>query len=146
MISTRVFTEKEKLGEEEKSEIIDFLFDHLDEYGDAREDIARCVGFALKEFPSFGGFVVVSYHEDKISGVVVVNRTGMTGYIPDNILVYIATHRELRGKGIGKQLMKETLDMAEGDVKLHVEPDNPARYLYEKIGFTSKYLEMRYKK
>lgn len=144
MISTRVFTEKEKPDSKEKNEIIDFLFKHLDQYGDAREDIARCIGFALKEFPSFGGFVIVSYHEEEISGVVVVNRTGMTGYIPDNILVYIATHRDLRGKGIGKQLMKQTLDLAEGDVKLHVEPDNPARFLYEKIGFTSKYLEMRY--
>jgi len=75
-----------------------------------------------------------------------VNKTGMGGYIPENILVYIATHNEHRGKGIGKELMKKTLDLAEGDVKLHVEHDNPARFLYEKFGFTNKYLEMRYKK
>ncbi|MDX5426634.1 MAG: GNAT family N-acetyltransferase, partial [Bacteroidota bacterium] len=34
----------------------------------------------------------------------------------------------------------------EGNVALHVEPDNPAKYLYENIGFTNKYLEMRYQK
>ncbi len=34
----------------------------------------------------------------------------------------------------------------DGDIALHVEPDNPARFLYEKYGFTNKYLEMRYKR
>ena len=42
--------------------------------------------------------------------------------------------------------MSKTLEIAKGDVALHVEPDNPARFLYEKIGFSSKYLEMRFKK
>jgi [ribosomal protein S18]-alanine N-acetyltransferase len=51
----------------------------------------------------------------------------------------------MRGRGIGKHLMKETIKHAEGDIALHVEPDNPAGFLYEKVGFTSKYKEMRYK-
>jgi [ribosomal protein S18]-alanine N-acetyltransferase len=69
----------------------------------------------------------------------------MNGYIPDNILVYIATHKDYRGKGIGKALMQKVLELAEGDVALHVEPENPAKFLYEKYGFSSKYLEMRWK-
>ena len=84
--------------------------------------------------------------ENDISGVVVVNQTGMKDYIPENILVYIATHKNFRGKGIGKGLMQKTIDVAEGNIALHVEPENPARFLYEKVGFSSKYIEMRYKK
>jgi ribosomal protein S18 acetylase RimI-like enzyme len=42
--------------------------------------------------------------------------------------------------------MSTAIGMAEGDIALHVEPDNPAKILYEKLGFTSKYLEMRLKK
>ena len=91
-----------------------------------------------------GGFVLIGIMDDKIVGSVVVNKTGMSGYIPENILVYIATHRDYRGQGIGKQLMKKALDIADGNVALHVEPDNPARFLYEKVGMTSKYIEMRY--
>jgi len=40
-------------------------------------------------------------------------------------------------------LMKKTIELADGSVALHVEPDNPARFLYEKVGFRSKYIEMR---
>lgn len=129
-----------------KKSIIDFLFKHLEQYGDPWEDIEKAVDFSLKMYESFGGFILVSYEGTEISGVVVVNRTGMSGYIPENILVYIATHSQMRGKGIGKFLMQEAINHAEGDIALHVEPDNPAGFLYEKVGFTSKYKEMRYKK
>lgn len=145
MIETKMFNETSKPDDATKNEIIDFLFKHLEEFGDPREHIGKCIGYALKEYDSFGGFILVSYSGSDISGVVVVNRTGMQGYIPENILVYIATHNEMRGQGIGKHLMKETIKHAEGDIALHVEPDNPAGFLYEKVGFTSKYKEMRYK-
>jgi ribosomal protein S18 acetylase RimI-like enzyme len=39
--------------------------------------------------------------------------------------------------------MMEAINTAKGNIALHVEPENPARYLYEKLGFTNKYLEMR---
>ncbi|MEA2104011.1 MAG: GNAT family N-acetyltransferase [Candidatus Cloacimonadota bacterium] len=122
------------------------MYDNLQEYGDPKPDIEKAVNYALKETASFGGFILVSHLEDEISCVVVVNQTGMKDYIPENILVYIATHKEHRGKGIGKVLMQKTIDLAKGSIALHVEPENPARFLYEKVGFSSKYIEMRYKK
>lgn len=146
MIITKVFNPDNKPTSIEKEQLIDFLFDNLQEYGDPRADIEKAVQYALKESVSFGGFILVSYFEDKISGAVVVNQTGMKDYIPENILVYIATHKKLRGKGIGKYLMKKTIELADGSIALHVEPENPARFLYEKVGFSSKYIEMRYKK
>ena len=91
-----------------------------------------------------GGFILTAMEEDEIVGAVVMNKTGMVEYIPENILVYIAVNKEMRGKGIGTQLMKEAIKMAKGDIALHVEPDNPARLLYERMDFTSKYLEMRF--
>ncbi len=70
----------------------------------------------------------------------------MQGFVPENLLVYIATHNRFRGQGIGKKMMRLALETAEGNVALHVEPNNPAKILYEKLGFTNKYLEMRYHK
>lgn len=143
MYKTVVYKPESKPSIEEKKQIVDFLFTHLEQFGDASADIEKCVNYAMKEYESFGGFIVVSHEDDLMSGVVIVNQTGMKDYIPENILVYIATHKDLRGKGIGKKLMKETIDIANGNIALHVEPNNPARFLYEKVGFTSKYMEMR---
>lgn len=146
MINTKLFNKDNKPNFSEKNAIVDFLFNNLQEYGDPKSDIERAMNYALEEVPAFGGFILMSVFDEKIVGVVVLNQTGMKDYIPENILVYIATHKDYRGKGIGKFLMEKTLELANGSVALHVEPDNPARFLYEKYGFTSKYIEMRYKK
>lgn len=130
----------------QKNEIADFLFEHLDQYGDPKTHIMRCLDYALDQAGDKGGFVVMAREDGKIVGTVVVNKTGMSGYIPENILVYIAVDASQRGKGLGKKLMQTAIDMAHGDIALHVEPDNPAKFLYEKLGFTNKYLEMRLKK
>ncbi len=139
-----VYTPKDKVSEDTKQEIADFLYEHLDQFGDKHEYIMKCIDFALDDKDKFGGFIITSRDGDKINGAVIVNKTGMGGYIPENILVYIAVDKAYRGKGLGKELMQRTFDQAEGDIKLHVEPENPARFLYEKLGFTSKYLEMRW--
>jgi GNAT superfamily N-acetyltransferase len=144
MSLTKIFDPSNKPSQEEKDAVVDFLFEHLDQFGDPREQILNAVNYSLKEIESFGGFVLVAYEDEKIICAVVVNRTGMNGYIPDNILVYIATHVSCRGKGVGKEMMYKAMETAEGNVALHVEADNPAKFLYEKVGFTNPYLEMRY--
>ncbi len=127
----------------QKNEIADFLFVHLGEYGDPKEDIMKCLDYALDQSMHAGGFVVMARENGKILGALIMNKTGMSGYIPENILVYIAVDASQRGKGIGGKIMDMAIKMANGSIALHVEPDNPAKNLYERIGFTNKYLEMR---
>lgn len=142
-----IYNSNMKPNDSEKEKIVEFLHEHLDQYGDPKADIRKSLDFAVHDLiPSLGGFVLVIKEKDEILGATIVNKTGMSGYIPENILVYIAVHEKTRGKGIGKKLMNKALELAKGDVALHVEPDNPAKFLYEKTGFTSKYLEMRHKK
>jgi len=127
----------------QKKEIADFLFVQLEQYGDPIDHILKCLDYALDQAVDKGGFVVMAKESGNIVGAVVVNKTGMSGYIPENILVYIAVDATQRGKGVGKKLVSAVIDLANGAIALHVEPDNPARKLYEKLGFTNKYLEMR---
>jgi [ribosomal protein S18]-alanine N-acetyltransferase len=126
-----------------RDQIIDFLFTHLDEYGDAREDITKCMDYALSEAEGKGGAVIEARENDKVVGALIMNNTGMSGYIPENILVYVAVHGSQRGKGVGKRLVELATETVSGSIALHVEPQNPARKLYEKLGFTNKYLEYR---
>lgn len=147
MHSFKIYTSTLKPDADEKQEIVDFLYNHLGQYGDPKEHIMSCLEFATMENPAaFGGFVLVIKENDDILGVTIVNKTGMSGYIPENILVYIAVHEKTRGKGVGKALMEKAIALAEGDIALHVESDNPAKRLYERLGFSNKYLEMRLKK
>ena len=123
-----------------------FLETHLDAYGDTRADILRCLAYALDPAEGKGGTVITATdtkNENKIIGAVVLNNTGMQGYIPESILVYIAVHADYRGQGLGKTLMQHAINAAPGSIALHVEPDNPAKALYEKLGFRNDYLEMR---
>ena len=144
MISIQKFDKSNNFANGKQAEVNEFLFKSLQEYGDPKSDINDAMNYSLGLENSPGGFVLVANDGDKVVGSVVVNRTGMKKYIPENILVYIATDPEYRGKGIGKKLMEEAIATAEGSIALHVEPNNPAKGLYEKLGFTNKYLEMRY--
>ena len=124
-------------------QVADFLFKALEQYGDERHHILACLNYAVSNDAGKGGSITLGSDQDKIVGAVVINKTGMKGYIPENILVYIAVDPNQRGKGTGKALMEAVIESTQGDIALHVEPDNPAKRLYERLGFTNKYLEMR---
>jgi ribosomal-protein-alanine N-acetyltransferase len=146
MTEIMIYNAASKPNQLKKNEIVDFLFSNLEQYGDPKKDIQRAIDYSIKEFVSFGGFTMVLMNDKKLMGAVVMNQTGMGGYIPENILVYIATHKNHRGEGLGKKLMNKAIQYAKGDVALHVEAENPAKHLYEKLGFENPYLEMRLKR
>lgn len=130
----------------EIEKLTQFLYQNLDQYGDTKSAIRKAIEYAAKERSGLGGYIFTIENDKEILGAVVVNKTGMDEYIPENILVYIAVHKSYRGEGLGKKLMEYTIENCKGDIALHVEADNPARYLYEKFGFKNPYLEMRLKR
>ncbi|RZN47545.1 N-acetyltransferase [archaeon] len=147
MIEIKDYNELKNEGAEiSLDDIVTFLHDHLDRFRDSKPDIRKALDYALSDAEGMGGFILIAREEKDIVGALVMNETGMSGYIPENILVYVAVDASRRGKGIGGKIVREALERAKGDVKLHVEHDNPAKRLYERLGFTSKYAEMRYSK
>ncbi len=121
-----------------------FLHEHLQPYEDTPEDIEAGLDYALNNLTGPGGFMVLALDGDTLQGALVMLNTGMTGYIPEHVLLFVAVHRELRGKGIGAELIRRAQRECACNIKLHVEYDNPARRLYERLGFSSKYAEMRW--
>ncbi len=126
-------------------QFVDFMFTHLGRFGDPKEDIRKCLRYAFSDEKSEGGFALAAFYGGELVGGLIMNRTGMANYIPDWVLVYVAVDSSYRGQGFGRQIIEEAFTHCDGDVKLHVEYDNPAKRLYERIGFTNKYAEMRYK-
>lgn len=136
--------ESARFRRDQLERVATFLHQHLDAYGDPFDQIERCLQEASSRAPELGGTVTVAADgDDTLVGVVVTRRTHMGGYAPENLLVYVAAHGARRGEGIGRSVMEAALAAVDGAVALHVEPDNPARHLYERLGFTHKYLEMR---
>jgi GNAT superfamily N-acetyltransferase len=113
----------------------------LKPFEDAADSIYKALIYAAS--PNPGGGIFLLKENESYTGVAVVNRTGMSGYIPDNIIVYLAVLPRLRKGGRGTRLLMEAIRSFEGAFKLHVERENPAKGLYERIGFIHRYDELR---
>lgn len=142
MKDIHIITPGEQLSSDEVTKLASFLFEHLEQYGDDKSAIEKAILYANSS-DTPGGYLIELLEGGELLSAAVINKTGMGEYIPENILVYLATHKEHRGQGLGGQLMRKMVDTVEGDIALHVEPQNPAKKLYEKFGFGNKYLEMR---
>ena len=99
MIDIQIYT-PQSATKADREAIANFLFTHLEQYGDAKPDIMKAMDYSLSQEAGKGGFVLQASEDGKMLGAVVVNETGMKDYIPENILVYIAVHHEARGKGV----------------------------------------------
>ncbi len=144
MLEIKTIKNDQDFKEISRDEFVDFLFLHLGKFGDPKKDIQKCLNYAFSDEKSEGGYALAAFYENKLVGGLIMNKTGMGDYIPDWILVYVAVDASYRGKGFGKQIIEKAFNSCDGRIKLHVEYDNPAKRLYERMGFTTKYAEMRY--
>ena len=124
----------------DKNELTNFLHHSLGEFKDPKDDIVEALDYAQNK----GGFIYTLREASELLGAVVVLKTHMSGFVPENFLVYIAIKPDQRGKGLGQKLLKFVQEDLAGKISLHVEHDNPAKRLYERVGFTNKYTEMRW--
>ncbi len=128
----------------EKSKVIRFLCDHN---LTPRHSVLEAVEYAVKLKPSFGGYVLVAEEDHQIIGAVVANRTGMEGYNPKNIFVFVTLHKDYEAEeNLIRALLEKAIRYADGDVAIHVEPGHPALQIYQKMGFQAQYLELRLSK
>jgi ribosomal protein S18 acetylase RimI-like enzyme len=112
-------------------------------YEDPKIIITTAVEYALSSYPSGKGFILVANCKKKLIGASVCIQMDKIGIIPENMLVYLCVHKDYRRRGICSRLLQETLWKVDGDVKLHIEKNNPAIKLYKKMGFKDEYFEMR---
>ncbi len=123
--------------------ITNFLFDHSGDFRDSKSAIKKAILYAAKEISGLGGYVFVLENERDIIGAVVINKTGMLEYMPENILVYLAVNEKFRGRGVAKRLLNYAINYCKGDIGLYVNKENPVVKLFEKEGFQSENIEMR---
>lgn len=123
--------------------VVEFFHETMKPYEDKPEDIEHALDYAFSREKFAGGFLMLASSADALAGALLMLNTGMKGYVPENILLFVSVNPQLRGQGIGAKLIQRCFDEVEGDVKLHVDFDNPAKRLYERLGMQHKYAEMR---
>jgi len=123
-----------------------FLTKHMRPFHDALKDTRQGIIDSLTGVPADGGFVVLAHLDDELMGALVMLATGMSNYIPAYCLLFVGVDSSERGLGIGQQIMDFSLKETDGNVYLHVDHGNPAKRLYERMGFFHSYAEMRFYK
>lgn len=129
----------------EKESIIQFLMSNLDQYSDSHENVSRSIEYALSKFPHQGGFVLLARWNGQVIGASVVNRTNFEGYFAENILVYLAVAKFERGKGIAKELLKQTKLFAKGDILFRMKSGGNAD-LCRASGFEESAIEYLFRR
>lgn len=126
--------------------VVRFFNETMRPYEDRPEDIERALDYAFSEDLYAGGFLMLAGIDETLAGALLMLRTGMAGYVPENLLVFVTVNPQLRGQNIGRRLIECSIEECSGSVKLHVDHDNPAKRLYERLGFEHGYAEMRLKR
>lgn len=139
---TTVYNSFTGMSPGEKGSLVAFICQHTPNTN--KKDIIEALDYALKEKPSFGGFILAIKKDHAFIASIVVNSTGMQGYKPSNIFVYVTIHEDhQKDDRVLKEIMCKALDMSNGDVALHIDPQSPVIQLYQKLGFTQRTLELR---
>jgi len=123
--------------------LTNFLYENSGDFRDSKSAIKKSLLFAIKEISGLGGYIFVLEDKDEILGVLVINKTGMNEYLPENILVYLAINKKYRSHGIGDKLINYTLNYCKGDIAIYINKENPELRLFEDNGFKSRNIEMR---
>lgn len=116
------------------------LDDWLLQFSDPVKEMDEAVENAFEK-----GYVLGAFDRGTLVGIVILSRMNFDIFFPKYHLSYIATKKNVKGKGIATELLKESIQITKGDLSLHVETDNKkAIRLYEKMGLRKKYYRMLY--
>ncbi|HKK76610.1 MAG TPA: hypothetical protein VJ953_16155 [Saprospiraceae bacterium] len=127
----------------EKMALVNFLRKHNPDQDSSI--ILDSIDYALKNKPSFGGFVFTCWENSRIVAAVLVNKTGMSGSQAPYQMVYANLCLQLQEEHtILEELIRKAIRHAKGEIGLHLKPDHPALPIFRALGFEEQYVELRF--
>ena len=92
------------------------------------------------------GHVTITVQEaEEYMAAAVINKTGMKGYSPSNLVVLLTLHRKIRNKKkVIECLLEKITSYAKGDIAFHMDADNPTLQVFQQFGFKTHCLELRF--
>lgn len=101
-----------------KTALVDFLCTINEVPTSEKEKITKAVDYAIKDTASFGGFIVALEKAHKFIGAVVINKSGMGGLLPGNLVVAHGVASVLPQEEVIALLLKEADKYAKGDIAI----------------------------
>ena len=83
-----------------------------------KEKVTKAVDYALKETISFGGFIVTLEKEGQFVGAIVINKSGMGGLLPENLVVLNGVAPVAAQEEILALLLREAVMFTRGDIAI----------------------------
>ncbi|GAB5555666.1 MAG: hypothetical protein Sapg2KO_52570 [Saprospiraceae bacterium] len=129
----------------EKMALVNFLRNNSEDQ-DA-STILDAVDYALKNKPSFGGYIFTCWENSRLIAAVLVNKTGMSGPTPSCQMMYACLdHQYQEEPEILQRLVKKAIRQAKGEIGLRLRPDHPALSIFRSLGFQEEYVDLRFGK
>ena len=118
MITPIVYDAFTGIGFSKKKAIIGFLSQYSEATWMDTSAIQQAVDYAIKETPSFGGFIVTAEEDQQILAALIVNKTGMQGYMPQYIAVLKSILPKYKNSTIIKELTNQAITLTKGDIAM----------------------------
>ncbi len=119
---------------QKKATLINFICNYQEDTSLDKSTITHLVDSALKEVSSFGGFVVTEEEKEEILGVMIVNNTGMEGYMPNNLIVLGAFLPSSGKEGSKKRILQKIMHLTRGEAALLVNASNQIENSMRNLG------------
>ncbi|MEK7256943.1 MAG: GNAT family N-acetyltransferase [Bacteroidota bacterium] len=143
MVKLSYFNPFTRITHLEKAKLVEFLRQNVENGHFSTEEILEAIECAVKERPSFGGFILTFQEEDQTVGALVVSNTGMENRNAKHRLTMLAVDKRYRHNGIPQKLIQKAAEHAGGELALQLEPGKEEVAFFENLGFKARYVEMR---
>ncbi len=121
-----------------KNAIVQFLQKHLENSWMENAAVLKAVEYAIKEIPSFGGFILTAEKNEEIVAALIVNKTGLSGLMPEYLAVLQATKPIAKSKLITRKLEEKAIVLSKGDISNLVTDFGPKELLLEDMAPKAK--------
>ncbi|NJB37957.1 hypothetical protein [Croceivirga sp. JEA036] len=145
LMTINTFDAYSRLSSIQINRLVNFLHDHQDQGKLSRNSIRSAIQYAAKERPGFGGYIFCLEEEEKLLGALVINKTGMYDYVPENLLVTIVVHSQIKDTGLEEKLLDYAINYCRGEIGVFINKSNAKEKTLKAHGFEPNYLEMRLK-
>jgi len=130
------------IGVSKKKAIVGFLSQYSEATWLDKNAIGQAVEYAIKEIPSFGGFIVTAEDNHQIIAALIINKTGMQGYMPQNIAVLNAVLPAYKSSAVLKEIKAKAMVLTRGDIAMVVNNQSVKDMELQNMALEAKYMQL----